>query len=85
MIILLFQPTPLSSKHLGHFVVSLLGRRARPLAKLTEKKLSNFLIGEFERKKLLCYYRIEGGRPGFRGGSGGGGGGRAGGCGGGRQ
>ena len=55
---------PLSSKHLGHFVVGLLGRRARPLAKLTEKKLSNFLIGEFERNKLPCYYRVEGGERG---------------------
>ena len=55
---------PLSSKYLGHFVVGLLGRRARPLAKLTNKKLSNFLIGEFERNKLPCYYRIEGGGRG---------------------
>ena len=45
-------------------MVGLLGRRARPLAKLTEKKLSNFLIWEFERKKFPCYYRIEGGERG---------------------
>ena len=34
--------TPLSSKHLGHFVVGLLGRRAGPLAKLTKQNLQAF-------------------------------------------
>ena len=56
--------TPLSFKHLGHFVVGLLGRRANPLANSLKKSFQPFWLRSLSDISCPAPTELRGGREG---------------------